>query len=771
MPTAAELLASKVTGDKTLVIDNDLRTIKIPSSITNLGVEKDDEVLRLEFRMPRYLGETDLSTFSVRINYLNANGQGDVYTVDDVKIVGDNLTFSWLVGPTATAYKGDTKFNVCMKIVDSDSYIQKEYNTTIATLPVLEGLETEERLVEYYSDILEQWKNQLFGIGDTEEANLTAKSEEEQENIAQKGIEVLATIPEDYQTTYEMANNAYRTRANAIVSTEQGEVISLTDSSNDPLRGLRIFGKTTQITTTGKNLLPTKNGAYGLRNGLTFTDLGDGRVNIIGTATANTTFVYCPFDVNTRTPIPAGTYTVSGSPGSNVYLSFFVYASQETTDILTNNASICRGNSWTFTIDQDAYYGAYLYIGSGKTANETISAQLEIGSVATDYEPYSGGIASPSPEWAQDLVSVENPKIDVYGKNLIQNTLGNATNSGITYTLNADGSITLDGTATDNSYYTFDFNNPIPAYDTELILSLEGGAGLTSITLGYFKHDSSVVNTLVYAEDSSVSFEYPSEAYSTRTFLTVTAGKTCDNLVVRPMVRLAETDSSFDASKITQTMTLPYTLPAIPVSSDGNYTDANGQQWICDEIDFERGVYVQRIKTLVLDGSNHMPYYGAHSNGQNYCAFYPGDVANSSRMLSDAYGSSAINWGNINNYIYCTNSAIVVLDNRFTDANKACEILAEELPTIQYILATPIETELTAEELVTFGAIHSNYPNTTILNDAGAGMEVKYNEDLKFYANEIMEDAANVVITQDKIQVAVDNWLSAHYSSAEGVSF
>lgn len=50
-------------------------------------------------------------------------------------------------------------------------------------------------------------------------------------------------------------------------------------------------------------------------------------------------------------------------------------------------------------------------------------------------------------------------------------------------------------------------------------------------------------------------------------------------------------------------LTLPYQLNAIPVSSDGNYTDEEGQQWVCDEIDFERGMYIQRVGTKVgIDG-------------------------------------------------------------------------------------------------------------------------------------------------------------------------
>ena len=50
----------------------------------------------------------------------------------------------------------------------------------------------------------------------------------------------------------------------------------------------------------------------------------------------------------------------------------------------------------------------------------------------------------------------------------------------------------------------------------------------------------------------------------------------------------------------TLTISMPNGLPGIPVSSGGNYTDANGQRWICDEIDFARGKYIKRIKTKNL---------------------------------------------------------------------------------------------------------------------------------------------------------------------------
>ena len=58
-------------------------------------------------------------------------------------------------------------------------------------------------------------------------------------------------------------------------------------------------------------------------------------------------------------------------------------------------------------------------------------------------------------------------------------------------------------------------------------------------------------------------------------------------------------DNSLRASG-SQTLTLetPNGLPGIPVTKDGNYTDADGQQWVCDEIDLERGKYVQRLRKI-----------------------------------------------------------------------------------------------------------------------------------------------------------------------------
>ena len=65
--------------------------------------------------------------------------------------------------------------------------------------------------------------------------------------------------------------------------------------------------------------------------------------------------------------------------------------------------------------------------------------------------------------------------------------------------------------------------------------------------------------------------------------------------------------------------TLDFATPngfrGILVDSGGNYTDESGQQWICDEADFERGVYVQRVKKIDLKALKFHKSARFNSNG------------------------------------------------------------------------------------------------------------------------------------------------------------
>lgn len=244
MATTDELLREGEVVDSTLYIDLESRLITIPKSITNLGVESDDEVKKLSFSIPRHYGDVDLSEFKIRINYLNTRKMGDVYQVTDALIDEENIKFSWIVGRNAFIYKGNVTFNVCLRKFKDDEVIQ-EFNTTISTLPVLEGLETGEQAILPYTDILEQWENRLFGTADSAEQAVIDASTEQQRLITLKGSEVLDTIAAEEQSIIDTANEqkqAIILKGDEVLDTITAEEQSILDTSTAEKQALILKG-------------------------------------------------------------------------------------------------------------------------------------------------------------------------------------------------------------------------------------------------------------------------------------------------------------------------------------------------------------------------------------------------------------------------------------------------------------------------------------------------------------------------------------------------
>ena len=717
MATAEELLAGVSESDKTLVISNDLRTINIPSSVTTLGVESDDDVLRLKFKMPRYVSDTDLSAFSIRINYVNAKGESDAYTVSDAVVGAQYITFSWLVGPVATAYKGNTSFIVCMKTLTSDGVIDREFNTTIATLPVLEGLEVDEGVVTQYSDIIEQWRRELFGIGDTEEASIKAVSAAEQEAIANKGAEVLATIPVDYQTAVSMTDNVDRTKADAIICTARGETISVSDSSDDYLRGLKILGKTTQVTTTGKNLLDLSEFEFSDSQYIhTFTQSDS--------TTANSLYDFLKQNTGATVVLSASvTGTASGEPIGNI--RFY-----------DGNGALLLvaylNKSFTIPEIADAFYSCYVY--GSTTGASAKNFQIEFGEVATAYEPYSGGVVSPSPEWPQELINIQPLNAMTYGKNMCAADLAIGTENvtiadfgkdmtfdALTFSIDlVNASVSNFGTALIN----FEKADGTPYYITS------STAGLTANTI-YTKRIKAIARNVTCRR---IICYFKSNEYG------IWSGE-----VKNAQLELETVVTDYEPYVDKQTFAINRSLPGIPVASGGNYTDSDGQQWICDEVDFERGVYVQRVGTKIVDGTEKYSDYTADGIVSIPLVHQP----TSSALCTHGRQGVEFNWANDTYVLF----RVAYFNATTLDEFKAYIIdqYNNGTPvTVQYVLATPIETPLTAEEIEAFRFAHTNYPNTTIFNDAGVTMELKYNADTMTWLDNYVKDTM-------KHKVYIDN--------------
>lgn len=172
-----------------------------------------------------------------------------------------------------------------------------------------------------------------------------------------------------------------------------------------------ITGQELTVTACGKNLIPYPHySASGTQNGLTFTDNGDGTITVNGTASAKTTYYLRYNDYASGVKLVDGvTYTLSGCPEGG---SPTTYA---------NTMSVWNGTTWLRGLyeygnglsfmhnsDECTHYGAAFVIYQGCVCdNLTFRPQIEIGSTATAYEPYSGADYTITPDSNPYTVTTE----------------------------------------------------------------------------------------------------------------------------------------------------------------------------------------------------------------------------------------------------------------------------------------------------------------------------------------------------------------------------
>ena len=191
------------------------------------------------------------------------------------------------------------------------------------------------------------------------------------------------------------------------------------------------------------------------------------------------------------------------------------------------------------------------------------------------------------------------------------------------------------------------------------------------------------------------------------------------------------------------TLATPNGLPGIPVTKDGNYTDSNGQQWVCDEVDLGRGKYVQRVykctqDNLVITSTALSSDIFCLKDDKTLPAPDPSFKAAMCNIIKN-YSNSWTPSEEPHMFLQKTGQLIVLmLGVDCTTKEKIQEIMGRDIE-VYYPLLTPIERDLTPEELAAYKALHTNYPTTVITNDAGAHMEVSYVADTGNYVRNMEE--------------------------------
>lgn len=255
-----------------------------------------------------------------------------------------------------------------------------------------------------------------------------------------------------------------------------------------PIDNVELYGDTYQQTYSGKNLFSTS--------------------VIIGGWSASGSAINSGSRFKSSGKIsvsPETTYTFSGIPkdaSKTLNIAIQNYDSNDTVISQLPSSTAFADVPFTFTTPANCtkitFFGRYSDNTNFGTVGQPTDAiqeiQIEVGPSATSYEPYTGGIPAPNPDYPQAVQVVTGEQtVDVTEKNIVR--IGSYDISGGNYTLKANyGNIKLTSTSAINA---FDLNagtrtgGYLPSYGQANDYHLTGLGGTYTVSVQNFVNRSS----------------------------------------------------------------------------------------------------------------------------------------------------------------------------------------------------------------------------------------------------------------------------------------
>lgn len=431
------------------------------------------------------------------------------------------------------------------------------------------------------------------------------------------------SIPEKPITRKEHYLAAWVEKSTFQDITVTGNPAVLDNATGKPFKDLQIYGRSEQMTTTGAQLFDA---ASIKKNDKIQVEISDNSYTIQMTTTINesgslSNGVYIAINHVIEGDFSGKTVTLSYDgvnsdvPNERYVIGLMYNTDDGRTHYLSLQKDMPKSISVTLP-ENTTNLTLRLFITEftsptvpAGTYTVTIQgAMLTEGSEKKDWEPYTGGKPSPSPDYPQEIVSAGeggSVTVKVTGRNILdmRNSKESVANSGVTYTRNADYSFTRTGTATEVSGNVWMAGGYLvkPKADLSNVFCVLLKGVKYSIKDCVLLTVSPAGNVLAARNENFVPTQ---DMYITgarnENFI---VGETYNDIVY-PAVYVGEKALQYEPYR-EQLLTIPTPngLPGIPVTSGGNYTDENGQQWICDEVNLERGVYVQRVDKGAFDAT------------------------------------------------------------------------------------------------------------------------------------------------------------------------
>ena len=496
---------------------------------------------------------------------------------------------------------------------------------------------------------------------------------------------------------------------------------------------LAIYGKSTQGSTTGAQLCDFRN------------------INTSGSGDIIITFNKDGIGIVKGTPVnEAYAFTILGKPVDLSLLEIGeTYTSNESIRYTKkdNPGKYFYSRSIMFTEDI-ARIDVYVQRSIQNYKNgEILSPMLNKGNTVLAFEPYTGGAPSPSPSYSQEIESAGQSGeigVTVTGTNLLPFEVGQ---KGDGFEAFADG-VQVDVGRNVDIYAVGVNDSLIESGYSEFPLLAPGKY--------YIYSDIQGVNlyVVVWRKGANVTLGYSSGGVAKeievmagdkfRIFLRTAAA--FKGKVKAMITRIPVDATSYEPYKPAQTLIIPTPggLPGIPVSSGGNYTDKDGQQWVADEIDLAKGERVQWIEEYRFTGAEEWLSWGVNSGKEGITGFYwyfKKVITIGQKKVLNTHAAFNVNvWGgneegtlaNISSvggdYLIWSvrNEYLEDVSSKDGAVKSFKKLLGEINAKMLYCLATPIRTPLPPETIAAYKALHTYSPTTTVINDAGAGMIVGY---------------------------------------------
>lgn len=351
-------------------------------------------------------------------------------------------------------------------------------------------------------------------------------------------------------------------------------VVSGTPSPDAPVTITGVKPQTVAV--TGKNLLPYSEQASEITSrGITMKDNADGTYTFNGTADGSG---YPWFNTMLSPALVSGWYTLNPQgmkADNNCMTTIYKVPAYYTT----------KGNTATsFYVEESngPFMLAFQFASDTVLENVTVKPILTRGQESFEFEPYRGETITP------DEVELYGDAHAV-GKNLIPFKVKTEVVNGVTATTRADGSITLNGTATANAYfYMPDMMIKAGTYTLSTGGNLAGG---TSLVLRTRSGNVWLINIQAGSKSKTEAVSYSGAAQA---YIAVASGTTVSNLTIYPQL---EAGSEATAYEPYQGMTTAL--------EDG------------DSLDLATGELTRRWKRLELDGTEAWTASGVNEHGIN----------------------------------------------------------------------------------------------------------------------------------------------------------